>query len=70
EPAVTIDRLRKGNAAGVPTPGPLRTGDWCSRTIQRRASRQLETGGCQSTMSGSLLRMYRLMGERPRSWIA
>jgi hypothetical protein len=69
ERAATIGRPRRVNAAGVPTPGLLRIGDWCSMTIRPLASRQLETGGCQLTMFGSWLRMCRLMGERPRCLI-
>ena len=70
ERAVTTDRQPKVNAAGARIPGRSPIGDWCSRTTRRRASRRLAIGGCQSTTSGSSPRMFRLMGERPRSSIA
>ena len=68
--AATTGRQRRVNEAGVRTPGLLHIGDSCSRMTRRHASRQLETGGCPSTMSGSSPRMCHLTGVRPRSSIA
>jgi hypothetical protein len=70
ERAATTGRQQMGNAAGVPTPGRLRIGGWSSKMTRHHANRPLAIGGCRSTMSGLLQRMFRLTGEPPRLPIA
>ena len=58
----------KETAAGARTPGHLRIGGWCTRTMRRRATPRSATGGRRSTTSGWWPRMSLLMGgQRPCS---